>query len=113
MTTRQLLIWPEGAGLAPVKTAFESLNAPFKASPHWFQLGVHEGRVLVLADGFNFIHDHIYPKSESLLPMAIEWVLGLRELDRGPRLVNDILSKAIGGEVIERTIDIEEDQEDG
>lgn len=96
MTARQLLIWPEGANLAPVKAAFESLDTGFRVSPHWFNPAKHKGRILVLGDGFPWLLDYIHPKAESLLPRAISWCLGLEELDRGPNTVLSILQSKLG-----------------
>lgn len=101
MTTRQLLIWPEGHDLTALKNAVEGLRLPFGVAPHWFEPGKHEGRVLVLADGFNWIHEHIYPKSEQVFSLAVQWALNMKELEHGPHTVESLLGRALGAPATE------------
>lgn len=97
--SRKLVIWPKGADLAPIKEAVLALNLPFKVIPFWFEPEVSgEDRVLVLADEYpwGLISDSIYPKNPALMVPAIEWCLGLRELERGPRYWKDKMVEAFG-----------------
>ena len=93
---RKLLIWPKDADLAPVKAAVLGLGLPFKVQPFWFDPGNNDGtRLLVLEDGFEYstIVDRIYPKTHAVLPDAILWCLGEKELDRGPSYCEDVMAK--------------------
>lgn len=91
---RKLVIWPKGTDLAPIKAAVLALDLPFQVAPFWFDPGHHDGsRVLVLEDGFEYstIVDRIYPKNPAVLPDAILWCLGEKELDRGPSYCEDVM----------------------
>lgn len=103
--SRKLVIWPKGSDLAPIKEAVLALDLPFKVIPFWFDAQVSgEDRVLVLADEYpwGLISDSIYPKSPGLMKPAIEWCLGLRELERGPRLWIDKMQEVFGPGVVFR-----------
>ena len=101
---RKLVIWPEGADLMPVKEAFMTLSLPYKVQPFWFSAEYNDDeRVLVLADGFDYstIVDRIYPKKLSLLPDAILWCLGEKELDRGPSYAEDVMERLLGAKLVD------------
>lgn len=99
----KLMIWPKGSDLAPIKAAVLALNLPYSVSPFWFDPTQYaDERVLVLADGFEYstIADRIYPKSASVLPDAILWCLGEKELERGPSYAEDVMSRILNGAVM-------------
>ena len=91
---RKLLIWPPKADLSRVKAAVLDLKLGYKVQPFWFDPGNNDGtRVLVLEDGFEYstITDRIYPKTDAVLPDAILWCLGEKELERGPSYCEDVM----------------------
>ena len=103
---RPLRIWPEGADLSGVKAAALKLvggKLDYAIQPFWFSLA-NEDRVLVLEDGFEYgtVRDYIYPRTPEQMELAILWCLGENELDRGPHLHLDTLSRLFGGPVTER-----------
>lgn len=91
---RKLYLWPQGADLEPIKSTVVALKLPYKVMPFWFDPAYNTGdRVLVLEDGFEYstIVDRIYPKNSAVLPDAILWCLGEKELDRGPSYSDDVM----------------------
>lgn len=97
---KALYIWPEGADTADLKSAVLEAQLAFTVRPFWFH-PEHNGRAIALADGFPYINDYAYPKSQKARVAAVRWALGLQELDRGPSLVLDQLRAVLGDEVRE------------
>lgn len=92
---RKLVIWPPKTDLTRVKAAVLGLNLGYPVQPFWFDPGNNDGtRVLVLEDGFDYstITDRIYPKTDAVLPDAILWCLGEKELERGPSYAEDVMA---------------------
>lgn len=74
-----MYLWPKGVSLEQVGVAVKSLGLPFRVKPFWFQPGKHQ-RVIALADGFTHIVDHVQPRNEKTMRLAVQWALGLIEL---------------------------------
>lgn len=99
-TYRPLYVYPEGADLSELKAAVLEAELPFTVRPFWFDPR-HNGRVIALADGFPYINDFAYPKTQKVRVAAVRWALGLVELDRGPSTVIEQLRAALGDDVRE------------
>lgn len=74
-----IYLWPKGADLSVAKAAVIDLGLPFKVRPFWFEPGKH-GKVIALEPGFKHIVDHVFPKNQATMKMAVEWALGMIEL---------------------------------
>ena len=99
-TVRPLYYWPDRADLTEVKAAFVSADYGFRVKPIPYLPG-HRGPVLAVEPGFPYLVDHIEPRTPGALSSALDWIYGMADLERGPRLTIDKLRAAFGEDVNE------------
>ena len=47
------------------------------------------------------IVDYVHPRNDAVLPDAIMWCLGEKELERGPHLAEDTMRSILGAELVD------------
>lgn len=97
-----LYYYPPGLNLSEVRTAFEQLGLGVRVQPYSADTTPYN-RVLAVGAKPDWLCDYVYVDSPTSprFEMAVKWALGLIELENGPNLIVNQLSKAFGGEVIE------------
>lgn len=89
--TRPLYVWPKGCDLAGLKAAVLDLDLPFRVAPYWFEPGKHD-KCIALSDGFDWVVDHVYPKSPAALQASVEWFFGMRDLPQAKTVLSKMES---------------------
>lgn len=100
---KAIYYWPAHADLTLLKDAFQEIRPPFKVKPYPWEPG-HPGPVLVLSSKFPYVLDHAVVRGPETAQSALKWALGLRQYDKGPKLLEENL-KAIFGEGLKEMLD--------